>query len=57
MTDSTPFAGFDRPRDNFYRLPNEWFDLFADIRRGDIRPHGAGADWQIPRIIAPLKVT
>lgn len=51
------FEGFDQPRDNFYKLPNEWFDLLASIRRGDIRPQDAGDGWQIPRIIAPLKAT
>ena len=51
------FEGFDQPRDNFYKLPNEWFDLLASVRRGDIRPQDAGDGWQIPRIIAPLKAT
>lgn len=27
------FAGFSRPRSNFYRLPNDWFDIWRQIRR------------------------
>jgi hypothetical protein len=27
--DSMPFAGFDPPESNFWRLPNNWFDLAA----------------------------
>ncbi|HEY77366.1 MAG TPA: hypothetical protein G4O00_14510 [Thermoflexia bacterium] len=27
------FPGFFRPRSNFYRLPNDWFDIWAQVRR------------------------
>jgi len=27
------FPGFYRPKANFYRLPNDWFDIWAQIRR------------------------
>ena len=27
------FPGFFRPKSNFYRLPNDWFDIWADVRR------------------------
>ena len=26
------FSGFSRPYENFYRLPNNWFDVLADLR-------------------------
>ncbi len=37
------FAGFSRPRSNFYRLPNGWFDTWQKIRRqtGQARILGA----------------
>jgi len=28
----TPFDGFEPPVNNFYRLPNSWFDLWARVR-------------------------
>ncbi len=28
---STQFTGFSRPESNFFRLPNEWIDITADI--------------------------
>ena len=28
----TGFAGFERPTANFFRMPNEWTDITADIR-------------------------
>src|SRR5258708_10822046 len=27
----TPFTGFSRPESNFFRMPNEWIDITADI--------------------------
>lgn len=27
----TPFTGFSRPESNFFKLPNEWIDITADI--------------------------
>jgi hypothetical protein len=33
----TPFAGFSRPRESFYRLPNAWFDILADLRAREQR--------------------
>ena len=33
----TSFAGFSRPRENFYRLPNAWFDILADLRAREQR--------------------
>ncbi len=27
------FRGFSRPRSNFYRLPNDWFEVWAWVRR------------------------
>ncbi len=27
------FPGFFRPKSNFYRLPNDWFDIWTDVRR------------------------
>ena len=41
------FSGFFRPRSNFYRLPNSWFEVWADVRRRSGRA----------RILAVLKVT
>ncbi|MDY7076800.1 MAG: hypothetical protein SXV54_07725 [Chloroflexota bacterium] len=41
------FPGFFRPKSNFYRLPNDWFDIWIDIRQTNDRT----------RILAPLKVT
>ncbi|MCP4541809.1 MAG: hypothetical protein GY832_32155, partial [Chloroflexi bacterium] len=41
------FPGFFRPKSNFYRLPNDWFDVWIDIRQTTDRT----------RILAPLKVT
>ena len=41
------FPGFFRPKSNFYRLPNDWFDIWIDIRQTTDRT----------RILAPLKVT
>lgn len=40
------FPGFYRPRSNFYRLPNNWFALWAVARAA----RGGG------RILALLKV-
>lgn len=34
---TTPFAGFSRPRESFYRLPNDWFDILADLRMREER--------------------
>ena len=31
------FAGFSRPRESFYRLPNDWFDILADLRAREQR--------------------
>src|SRR5947207_2212341 len=28
---STQFTGFSRPESNFFRMPNEWIDITADI--------------------------
>src|SRR5260370_40165814 len=28
---STQFTGFSRPESNFFRMPNEWVDITADI--------------------------
>ena len=41
------FPGFHRPRSNFYRLPNEWFDAWRAARTA----RGGG------RIVGPLKAT
>lgn len=30
-TDRPPFPGFDRPESNFFRMPNSWTDITADI--------------------------
>ena len=27
------FPGFYRPKSNFFKLPNDWFDIWADMRR------------------------
>jgi len=37
------FDGFRRPKANFYRLPNDWFDIWQQIRRqtGQVRILGA----------------
>ena len=40
------FAGFYKPRANFFRLPNDWFDIWAKFRELTSRR----------RILAPLKV-
>lgn len=45
------FDGFARPTSNYYRLPNNWFDLWRQTRQ-------VLATGERPaRIIAPLKVT
>ncbi len=41
------FTGFTRPKANFYRLPNDWFDLWRELRLQSGRS----------RILGPLKVT
>ncbi|MCP4535668.1 MAG: hypothetical protein GY832_00810, partial [Chloroflexi bacterium] len=41
------FPGFFRPKNNYFRLPNDWFDTWIDIRQATDRT----------RILAPLKVT
>ncbi len=41
------FPGFYRPKSNFFRLPNDWFGIWIDIRQMTNRT----------RILAPLKVT
>jgi len=41
------FAGFAYPQANWYRLPNDWFDIWADLRRQTGRA----------RIKGPLQVT
>lgn len=40
------FPGFYRPRANFYKLPNDWFDLWIGLRRRSGQS----------RVIGPLKV-
>ena len=40
------FPGFFRPKSNFYRLPNDWFDIWANIRQKTGRS----------RILALLKI-
>ena len=39
------FDGFYRPRANFYRLPNDWFDIWRELRETTGRN----------RVLAPLK--
>ena len=45
------FPGFERPVGNFYRLPNEWFDLWRAARDGLSQPGSRPR-----RILAPLKI-
>ncbi len=48
--DDMLFPGFTRPESNYYRLPNDWFDIWQKARR-------TLADGNRPaRIVAPLKV-
>ncbi len=45
------FAGFARPTSNYYRLPNDWFEIWQHARQ-------TSAQGDRPaRILAPLKVT
>ena len=45
------FPGFIRPESNYYRLPNDWFDIWQQARL-------TLADGDRPaRIVAPLKIT
>src|SRR5215204_2365530 len=30
-SERTPFSGFDRPESNFFRMPNTWTDITAEI--------------------------
>src|SRR3954454_18165698 len=30
-SERTPFSGFDRPESNFFRMPNSWTDITAEI--------------------------
>ena len=45
------FPGFTRPESNYYRLPNNWFDIWQQARQTL-----AAAD-RPARIVAPLKIT
>ena len=33
MPDATIFIGFSEPEENWYRLPNDWFDIWHVVRK------------------------
>jgi hypothetical protein len=46
----TKFSGFARPKSNFYRLPNDWFDIWRQAR--EAMAQGS----QPARVVGPLKI-
>ena len=44
------FSGFARPKSNFYRLPNDWFDIWHQAR---VELSGGSPP---ARILGPLKI-
>ena len=46
----TQFSGFARPKSNFYRLPNDWFDIWRQAR--EALAQGS----QPARVVGPLKI-
>jgi hypothetical protein len=44
------FPGFARPKSNFFRLPNDWFDVWRQSR--EALAQGS----QPARIVGPLKI-
>jgi hypothetical protein len=53
---SFTFQGFERPDSNFYRLPNDWFDIWSEAR-GHLSGYEPASESNANvRILAPLKL-